>query len=185
MFSPGGAVRRSAEAAALLSWLLACLLPKLTQAARCRCQAASDATARRSLDGGRLDLPSSRLRHEFEEHADQSIREFLGADEPRPPDFFQYKLARQGNVRNVVTRITLGSEKTSIPSFGVGIIPEHSTTFRPQSCPSSSNRLFQIVYYSSLDALVGALDEKIIRPAEVRFVELLARKAEKMKGEHV
>jgi hypothetical protein len=29
------------------------------------------------------------------------------------------------------------------------------------------------------------LDEKIIRLAEVRFVELLARKAEKTKGEHV
>jgi len=45
--------------------------------------------------------------------------------------------------------------------------------------------VFEPIYYSSLDALVGALDEKIIRPAEVRFAELLARKAEKMKGEHV
>jgi hypothetical protein len=36
-----------------------------------------------------------------------------------------------------------------------------------------------------LDALVLPLDEKIIRPAEIRFAELLARKAEKMKGEHV
>ena len=45
--------------------------------------------------------------------------------------------------------------------------------------------VFEPIYYSSLDALVGALDEKIIRPAEVRFAELLARKAERMKGEHV
>src|SRR5271166_2569432 len=45
--------------------------------------------------------------------------------------------------------------------------------------------VFEPLYYSSLDALIGALDEKIIRPAEVRFVELLARKAERMKGEHV
>jgi len=45
--------------------------------------------------------------------------------------------------------------------------------------------VFEPLYYSSLDALTGALDEKIIRPAEVRFVELLARKAERMKGEHV
>jgi hypothetical protein len=36
-----------------------------------------------------------------------------------------------------------------------------------------------------VDALIGALDEKIIQPAEARFIELLARKAEKMKGEHV
>jgi len=45
--------------------------------------------------------------------------------------------------------------------------------------------VFEPIYYSSLDALVGALDEEIIRPAEVRFDELLLRKAEKMKGRHV
>ena len=45
--------------------------------------------------------------------------------------------------------------------------------------------VFEPIHYSSLDALVRALDEKIIRPAEERFVELLARKAEKMKGEHI
>jgi Pentapeptide repeats (8 copies) len=45
--------------------------------------------------------------------------------------------------------------------------------------------VFEPLYYSSLDALVGALDEKIINPAKARFAELLARKAEKMKGEHV
>ena len=47
------------------------------------------------------------------------------------------------------------------------------------------DRVFEPLYYSSLDALIGALDEKIIEPAKVRFAELLARKAEKMKGEHV
>jgi hypothetical protein len=31
-----------------------------------------------------------------------------------------------------------------------------------------------------LDALIGALDEKIIEPARIRFAELLVRKAEKM-----
>jgi hypothetical protein len=45
--------------------------------------------------------------------------------------------------------------------------------------------VFDPVYYSSLDALIEKLDEKIVGPAEVRFAELLARKAEKMKGEHV
>ena len=45
--------------------------------------------------------------------------------------------------------------------------------------------VFEPLYYSSLDALVGALDDKIIRPAEVRFAELLARKAEKFKAEYV
>ena len=45
--------------------------------------------------------------------------------------------------------------------------------------------VFEPIYYSSLDALVGALDKEIIRPAEVRFAELLARKAQRMKGKHV
>ena len=41
------------------------------------------------------------------------------------------------------------------------------------------------IYYSSVDALIASLDEKIIRPAEARFVELVKRKAETMGGEHV
>ena len=38
--------------------------------------------------------------------------------------------------------------------------------------------MFEPIYYSSLDRLVDALDTEIIKPAEVRFAELLARKAE-------
>jgi hypothetical protein len=45
--------------------------------------------------------------------------------------------------------------------------------------------VFEPMYYSSLDALVGALAEKIIGPAKIRFAELLARKAEEMKGERI
>jgi uncharacterized protein YjbI with pentapeptide repeats len=45
--------------------------------------------------------------------------------------------------------------------------------------------VFEPIHYSSLDALVGALDKEIIELAEVRFAELLARKAERMKGKHV
>jgi uncharacterized protein YjbI with pentapeptide repeats len=45
--------------------------------------------------------------------------------------------------------------------------------------------MFEPIHYSSVDALIASLDEKIIKPAEVRFAELLARKAETMKGEHV
>jgi hypothetical protein len=47
------------------------------------------------------------------------------------------------------------------------------------------DRVFRPIYYSSVDALIAALDEKIIRPAEARFAELLARKAETMRGEHI
>ena len=45
--------------------------------------------------------------------------------------------------------------------------------------------MFEPIYYSSLDRLVDALDTEIIKPAEVRFAELLARKAEEMKGKHI
>jgi hypothetical protein len=45
--------------------------------------------------------------------------------------------------------------------------------------------VFQPLHYSSLDALVGALDKEIIEPAETRFDELIGRKAETMKGRHV
>jgi hypothetical protein len=45
--------------------------------------------------------------------------------------------------------------------------------------------VFEPIHYSSVDALIGALDDKIIRPAETRFAELLVRKGERMKGEHV
>ena len=45
--------------------------------------------------------------------------------------------------------------------------------------------VFEPVHYSSLDALVGVLDKEIIGPAEVRFDQLVVRKAETMKGKHV
>jgi hypothetical protein len=45
--------------------------------------------------------------------------------------------------------------------------------------------VFQPIHYSSLDALVAALDEEIIKPSEARFDELVIRKAEKMRGRHV
>ena len=45
--------------------------------------------------------------------------------------------------------------------------------------------VFEPIYYSSLERLAEALDTVIIKPAEVRFAELLARKAEEMKGKHI
>jgi hypothetical protein len=47
------------------------------------------------------------------------------------------------------------------------------------------DRVFRPIHYSSFDALIASLDEKIIRPAEMRFVELVRRKGETMGGEHV
>jgi hypothetical protein len=47
------------------------------------------------------------------------------------------------------------------------------------------DRVFRPIYYSSPDALIASVDEKIIRPAEARFVELVRRKGETMGGEHL
>jgi hypothetical protein len=47
------------------------------------------------------------------------------------------------------------------------------------------DRVFRPIHYSSLDTLIASLDEKIIQPAESRFVELLKRKADTMGGEHI
>jgi uncharacterized protein YjbI with pentapeptide repeats len=45
--------------------------------------------------------------------------------------------------------------------------------------------VFEPLHYASLDALVRALDKEIIEPAEVKFDELVVKKAETMKGRHV
>jgi hypothetical protein len=37
------------------------------------------------------------------------------------------------------------------------------------------DRVFRPIHYSSVDALIASLDEKIIRLAEARFVELVKR----------
>jgi hypothetical protein len=64
------------------------------------------------------------------------------------------------------------------------IIAEGETPFGmlPDLWINHSDRVFEPIYYSSVDALIAALDEKIIRPAEARFVELLKRKGETMGG---
>ena len=47
------------------------------------------------------------------------------------------------------------------------------------------DRVFRPIHYSSVDALIASLDEKIIKPAEARFIELVRRKGEAMGAEHV
>lgn len=86
--------------------------------------------------------------------------------------------------------------QTTVPQFMVPFLPiiegkkGGKKNQKPYSLLESlwiecKERVFEPLWYSSLDALVEAFDEKIIKRAEVRFAELLARKAEKMKGEYV
>ena len=67
------------------------------------------------------------------------------------------------------------------------IIAEGETPFGmlPDLWINNRDRVFEPIYYSSLDKLIASLDEKIIQPAEARFVELLKRKADTMGGEHI
>ena len=116
-------------------------------------------------------------------------------DKPETKDFTETIRLLAGLSKFVIADIT---NPKSAPLELQATVPEIMVPFRPiieeGEMPFSMLQdlwikhrdwVFEPLYYSSLDALVGALDEKIIRPAEVRFVELLARKAEKMKGEHV
>ena len=116
-------------------------------------------------------------------------------DKPETKTFTETVRLLAGLARFVIADVT---DPKSVPLELQATVPEVMVPFqvviegkeRPFSMlqdlwQQHSDRVLQPLYYSSLDALVGALDEKIIRPAEGRFVELLARKAERMKGEHV
>jgi hypothetical protein len=45
--------------------------------------------------------------------------------------------------------------------------------------------VFDPMRYPSVDRLIEVLDTKIVRPAQARFAELLARKAEKLRVEDI
>jgi uncharacterized protein YjbI with pentapeptide repeats len=116
-------------------------------------------------------------------------------DKPETKDFTETVRLLAGLAHFVIADIT---NPKSAPLELQATVPEIMVPFRPiieegqepfamlkDLWVKHRDWVFEPIYYSSLDALVGALDEKIIGPAKVRFAELLARKAEEMKGEHV
>ena len=116
-------------------------------------------------------------------------------DKPETKDFTETVRLLAGLSKFVIADIT---NPKSAPLEIQATVPEIIVPFRPiieegekpfamltDLWIKHRDWVFEPIYYSSLDALVGALDEKIIRPAEVRFAELLGRKAERMKGEHI
>jgi hypothetical protein len=116
-------------------------------------------------------------------------------DKPETKDFTETVRLLAGLAHFVIADVT---NPKSAPLELQATVPEIMVPFRPiieeGQEPFAMLRdlwvkhrdwVFEPIYYSSLDALVGALDEKIIGPAKARFAELLARKAEEMKGEHV
>jgi uncharacterized protein YjbI with pentapeptide repeats len=116
-------------------------------------------------------------------------------DKPETKDFTETVRLLAGLSKFVIADIT---NPKSAPLELQATVPEIMVPFRPiieeGEKPFAMLRdlwikhrdwVFEPIYYSSVDALIASLDEKIIRPAEARFVELQKRKAETMGGEHV
>ena len=115
-------------------------------------------------------------------------------DKPETKNFTETVRLLAGLSNFVIADVT---NPRSAPLELQATVPDIMVPFRPiieegeepfamlEESASSSDWVFQPIYYSSLDALIGALDEKIIAPAKDKFAELLERKAKRMKGEHV
>ena len=116
-------------------------------------------------------------------------------DKPETKDFTETVRLLAGLSKFVIADIT---NPKSAPLELQATVPEIMVPFRPiieegekpfamlqDLWIKHREWVFEPIYYSSVDALIASLDEKIIRPAEARFVELLERKAETMGGEHV
>src|SRR5262249_27765263 len=116
-------------------------------------------------------------------------------DKPDTKTFTQTVRSLAGMSRFVIADVT---KPRSAPLELQATVPELMVPFQPiieegekpfamleDLWIQSGDWVFEPLYYSSLEALAAALDEKIIKPAEIGFADLLARKAERMKGEHV
>ena len=116
-------------------------------------------------------------------------------DKPETKDFTETVRLLAGLSKFVIADIT---NPKSAPLELQATVPEIMVPFRPiieegekpfamlqDLWSKHRDWVFEPIYYSSVDALIASLDEKIIKPAEARFVELVKRKAETMGGEHV
>jgi uncharacterized protein YjbI with pentapeptide repeats len=116
-------------------------------------------------------------------------------DKPETKDFTETVRLLAGLSKFVIADIT---NPKSAPLELQATVPEIMVPFRPiieegekpfamlqDLWIKHHDWVFEPIYYSSVDALIASLDDKIIKPAEARFVELVKRKAETMGGEHV
>jgi uncharacterized protein YjbI with pentapeptide repeats len=116
-------------------------------------------------------------------------------DKPETKDFTETVRLLAGLSKFVIADIT---NPKSAPLELQATVPEIMVPFRPiieegekpfamlqDLWSKHRDWVFEPIHYSSVDALIASLDEKIIRPAEARFIELQKRKAETMGGEHV
>jgi uncharacterized protein YjbI with pentapeptide repeats len=116
-------------------------------------------------------------------------------DKPDAKDFTETVRLLAGLSKFVIADLT---SPKSVPYELGAIVPQTMIPFQPIIAGDETpfamlqdlwinfpDRVFRPIHYSSVEALIASLDEKIIRPAEARFVELLRRKGEAMGGEHV
>jgi hypothetical protein len=116
-------------------------------------------------------------------------------DKPETKDFTETVRLLAGLSKFVIADIT---NPKSAPLELQATIPEIMVPFRPiiekgekpfamlqDLWSKHRDWVFAPLYYSSVGNLIASLDEKIIQPAEARFIELLKRKADRMGGEHV
>jgi uncharacterized protein YjbI with pentapeptide repeats len=116
-------------------------------------------------------------------------------DKPETKDFTETVRLLAGLSKFVIADIT---NPKSAPLELQATVPEIMVPFRPiieegekpfamlqDLWIKHRDWVFEPIYYSSVDKLIASLDEKIIRPAEARFIELLKKKAETMGGEHI
>ena len=134
-----------------------------------------------------------RLRDELRERGYLPI--VFNFDKPETKDFTETVRLLAGLSKFVIADIT---NPKSAPLELQATIPEIMVPFRPiieegekpfamlqDLWSKHRDWVFAPIYYSSVDNLIASLDEKIIQPAEARFIELLKRKADRMGGEHV
>jgi hypothetical protein len=116
-------------------------------------------------------------------------------DKPETKDFTETVRLMAGLSKFVIADIT---NPRSAPLELQATVPEIMVPFRPiieegekpfamlqDLWIKHRDWVFEPIYYSSVDALMSALDKEIIEPAEDRFKELILRKAERMTGKHV
>ena len=134
-----------------------------------------------------------RLRAELRERGYLPI--VFNFDKPETKDFTETVRLLAGLSRFVIADVTNPKStplelQATVPEIMVPFLPIIEEGEKPFAMLADlwirhRDWMFEPLYYSSLDALVGALDKEIIGPAEVRFDELVVRKAEMMKGKHV
>jgi hypothetical protein len=134
-----------------------------------------------------------RLRAELRERGYLPI--VFNFDKPETKDFTETVRLLAGLSRFVIADVTNPKSaplelQATVPEMMIPFLPiieegENPFAMLQDLWIKHRDWVFEPLYYSSLDTLVGALDQEIIGRAEARFDELVVRKAETMKGRHV